>query len=186
METLEAEGWFERGHDIQGSSTNCDGMWIPSYEAGSFIWVPPPGVARFAVEELRQARLKRQRSFHVVIVPRLNTPEFRKQLYKSSDCMFELPAGHSLWPKDMHEPLLIALYFPYLNRCPWELRKTRLMVDVGRKMQRLLKTDEGAGRDLLSELCLLASRFDTMSLRDLRAVLSGRWKPLKVPSSTSV
>jgi hypothetical protein len=60
VETLSLEGWFERGHDVL-RSRRIDGgkTWIPRYKAGTFIWAPPPGVARFAIEELRQACLKR-------------------------------------------------------------------------------------------------------------------------------
>ena len=41
-ELLQPTGWYERGHDVIGSSTNCDGMWIPKLQSGTFIWAPPP------------------------------------------------------------------------------------------------------------------------------------------------
>ena len=77
IEILAPEDWLERGgHDFWGSRRNCDNMWIPAYKCGSMVWVPPPGVARFAIEELRQARQqKRQASLHIFVVPRLMGPE---------------------------------------------------------------------------------------------------------------
>ena len=74
---------------------------------------------------------------------------------------------------EMHEPLTIAIFFLYLNRCPWELRRTKLMVEVGRQVQRLLKDDPPAARNLLSELFKLTGRMDSMQIRELRRVLSG-------------
>ena len=67
VEVLDPEGWFVRGHDVVGGTTNCDGVWIPSYRKGTMLWAPPPAAARQAVEELRQARHKRQDSFHVFV-----------------------------------------------------------------------------------------------------------------------
>ena len=32
---LTPEGWYERGHDIQGGTVNVDGIWIPTYRAAS-------------------------------------------------------------------------------------------------------------------------------------------------------
>ena len=179
---LDPTGWCERGHDIVGSRSNCDGVWMPEYQAGTFLWGPPPAAARFAIEEFRKARLKRQASAHVVCVPRLLTPEWCRQIFKSADFIFELPVGHPVWGFDMHEPLQIAVYFPYLNRCPWELRRTKLLVDLARKVQRVLKSDPSLGRHILSELSLLTGRMDSLPIRELRSVLSGRWEPTQVPS----
>jgi hypothetical protein len=175
MEILAPEDWLERAHDFWGSRRNCDNMWIPAYKCGSMVWVPPLGVARFAIEELRQARQERQASLHIFVVPRLMGPEWRRNVFKSADLMFEVPVGHPIWPTEMHEPLTIALFFPYLNRCPWELRRSKLMVEVGRQVQRLLKDDPPAARNILSELFKLAGRMDSMQIRELRRVLSGLW-----------
>ena len=183
---LTPSGWCEAGHDVVGSRENCDGFWMPEYKSGTFLWGPPPAAARFAVEELRQARLKRQSSMHIFCVPKLLAPEWRRQLFKSADLIFLLPVGHPVWPHEMHEPLQIAVYFPFLNRSPWELRKTRLLVDMARAVPKLLKDSPPLGRDLLSELCLLTGRMDTMPLRELRSVLSGHFKYPQVSSQQSL
>ena len=109
---LKPEDWFTRGHDIVGYEKNIDGVTIPIYEAGTYIWDAPPGAARVVIEEIRQARHKRQKSTHVFLVPRLMMPEWRSQLYKSADLIFSLPAGHPHWDNSNHEPLTIAIVFP--------------------------------------------------------------------------
>ncbi len=173
VELLDPEGWFERGHDFFGGRTNCDGIWMPNYRAGTFIWAPPPGAARHAIEELRQARQKRQKSYHVFVCPRLLYDEWRRHLYKSADLIVFLPAGKcDCWSADMHETLVLAFFFPYLPRDPWELRKSRLMVGLERKLCRLFKSRPSDGWDLLSEFCLLAGRMPTLPVRQLQQLLS--------------
>mmetsp|Transcript_3333 Transcript_3333/g.5084 ORF Transcript_3333/g.5084 Transcript_3333/m.5084 type:complete len:90 (-) Transcript_3333:257-526(-) len=73
-ETLEPKDWFELGHDIRGYAKDLEGYEVPHVASGKFIWTPPPWVARAALEELRKARIKRQESIHVVVVPKLATP----------------------------------------------------------------------------------------------------------------
>jgi len=138
-ELLTPSDWFTRGHDHSGSRTNIDGYWMPRYKPGTYIWAPAPGVARFAIEQLRQARMKRQESMHVFVVPRLMSQEWRRNVIKAADLRFDVPVGHPCWPTNMHEPLTVAVVFPFLSRAPWELRKTRLMVEMGGKVQRVLK-----------------------------------------------
>ena len=172
VEIISPDDWFVRGHDIDGSTTNCDGMWLPTYRKGTMVWAPPPAAARQAAEELRQARQKRQDSFHVFVCPRLMYDEWRKHQYKAADLMFEIKAGVSdVWPKEMHETLIVSLYLPFINRDPWELKRTRMLVELEGKMYRLLKRDHAAAGHLLSKFLLQARRLDAMSLRDLRRML---------------
>ena len=185
VEHLSPEGWFERGHDIAGGRDNSDGIWMPRYSTGTYVWAPPPGCARIVVEELRQARQKRQASTHVFVCPRLMSPEWMRHLYKSADLILKIPAGKlggdHVWPASMHETLIIAIYFPFLRRCPWELKKTGLMVGLARKLCRLCKTDITAAGALLSEFCVFSRRLDFMPLRELRNVLQGQ-SAFAVPS----
>ena len=112
---------------------------------------------------------------HVFACPRLMFGEYRRHLYKSADLILTVEAGvFDWWPESMHESLIIALFFPYLSRCPWELRRTELMVGLERKLRKLLKEDPGAAGDLLSEFCFFTRRLDGMPVRVLRTVLSGR------------
>ena len=174
LECLKPADWFDRGHDFSGSDSNADGYWMPQYKKGTFLWSPPPGVARFAVEELRQARHKRQNSFHIFVCPRLLFEEWRRHHFKGADLYFELPAGISdVWPASMHETLIFGLYFPYINRRPWELKRTRLLVEVGRDLSQLCKTDHAAAGNLLSELLFHTRKLDSVPLCKLPRMLSG-------------
>jgi hypothetical protein len=37
LEFLEPIDWYERGHDIKGSTKSFDGQWLPEYVAGCYI-----------------------------------------------------------------------------------------------------------------------------------------------------
>jgi hypothetical protein len=49
------------------------------------------------------------------------TPEWHKQLHKVLDIVFTVPVSHPEWPKEMFEPLLIGLVFPFIRHDPWQL-----------------------------------------------------------------
>jgi hypothetical protein len=118
MEFLEPKDWFSRGHDHFGSVNNIDGNWMTGIKAGLFVWTPPPAAADVALEELRQARLKRTCSIHLFVCPRLMEPIWRKHLHKSADLVLDIPCGTSFWSTNMFEPLILGVYFPYLSHRP--------------------------------------------------------------------
>jgi hypothetical protein len=101
-EFLVPEDWFERGHDHQSGSMDTGGFWSPSVATGTFIWTLPRGAAEAALEELRKACLKWQRSTHLIVCPKLLTPEWLKQLYKACNLVLSIPAGTAdYWPDEM-------------------------------------------------------------------------------------
>ena len=139
---LSADGWFERGHDHVGKGeVGWDGHWRPTIRFGTFVWTPAPAAAWIALEELRKARIKRQKSTHIFICPRVMTPEWLKQLNKVSDVVVTVPIGHPAWPKAMFEPLLIGLIFPFVRHNPWQLRGTAKMYALERKLRALWKEE---------------------------------------------
>ena len=140
------------------------------------MWTPPPEAARQALEELTQARHKRQSSTHIFVVPHLMTPEWKSQLYKTADLIFTLPFGHEHWPTFHHESLTIAVCFPYLRREPWELKKTPLMGRMAGELCKMLSENPRTGRSILSQLFELTTRLDKEPLCQLRKLLSGRWR----------
>ena len=115
VEFLEPKDWVERGHDINGYTTNIDGVTIPSYKSGIFVWTPPPAAALWALEELRQARFKRQSSTHIYIVPHLLKQEWNRQLFKTADLIIHIPIGHPHWQTTNHESLTLAICFPFIS-----------------------------------------------------------------------
>jgi len=141
---LNYDDWYERGHDILGGEKNADGIWIPNLVSGNFVWTPPPALALPCLEELRKARHKRQTSTHIFVCPRLMTPTWRRQLHRSADVIFEIPAGSiPSWNSDQHEPLLIGIFFPYLDHRPWQLKKHQQYWNWQGKCKKCSKTTIG-------------------------------------------
>ncbi len=174
LEFLDPIDWFERGHDlVEGGDKNVEGHWIPKTKSGKFVWTPPPAAADVAVEELRKARHKRQDSHHIFMVPRLMKPHWHKQLCKVSDIVLTLPPGHHAWEANMHEPLTIGICLPYLQHRPWELRRSRKLLDLGRHLHGVWKEDFTSERHLLRELWSLPRKLDRMSPFMARKVLQG-------------
>ena len=171
VKLLEPQGWFTRGHDWYGGKTNCEGMWMPSYKSGTFIWDPPPAAAKHAIIELRQARLKRQESAHIFVCPKLMALEWQRHLYKAADIVLSIPAGSEFWPAAMHESLTISIFFPFLSRSPWQLKGTRLLVDMERTLSKVWKDGSGAEGNLLCELCIRTRELETLPVRELCKVL---------------
>ena len=171
-EVLTPEGWYERGHDFDGGRVNTDGVWMPSLRAGTFVWAPPPAAADAAVEELRKARHKRQQSMHVVLVPRLLTPKWRKQLHKAADCVFFMPAGcGDAWPAEMFEPCLIAVCFPFLAHRPWQLRGVPRLLALERNVRGLWETGDAAVAAHLRQFCDKSRKFPSMPQDVVRKML---------------
>lgn len=163
--------WFERGHDITGWKMCSDNFWRPTFEQGKYIWVPPPGAAGVAIEELRKARIKRQESTHVFVVPRLLTKEWLRQLYKAADFVFEVPISSSVWGKEFHEPLLIGIVFPFIRANPWQLRSTPKMFATGRQLSRLWEDESLDECDFLRKFCVECWRLESLPEHVVRKVL---------------
>ena len=170
---LDYEGWFERGHDILGGKPNLDGIWIPKYKSGTYVWTPPPAGGLIAVEQLRRARLKREVSTHVVIIPRLMSAEWKKQLFKVSDLFIELPFD-GFWNKEFqHEPLIFAVVFPFLSHRPWQLKRSPAFLGMGNVLRSMWKEDKVASGSLLRKLFSQQRRLAGMPEGMVRKMLQG-------------
>jgi hypothetical protein len=153
-------GWERGAHSI----------WYPILESGLYLWTPPPAAAVNAIEELRRARLKRQESTHVLVCPRLMTPYWRRQLHRVSDLVFEIPAGAvDCWPSSHHEPLVVAIVFPFLRFRPWQLGGSPKFRALERQLRSVWKENPSYGCTLLRKLFIYAR--DLQSLQD--GVVSG-------------
>ena len=168
---LSPSDWFVRGHDIIGGEKNEDGIWTPTIKLGTYIWDLPPAAAEVALEELRKARIKRQDSLHVVLIPRLLTPMWQKQLFKAADIVLWIPPILDCWPAHMFEPCCLAFLFPFIRSAPWQLRGTPRLMATGRKLSKLWKDDQVDGRDILRELLVDCERFRTMPGSVVRKML---------------
>ena len=147
------------------------GMKVPNLVPGVFVWSPPPAAMMIAMEQLRIARLKRQESIHVILCPKLSTPEWQRQVYKAADCIFSISPGPDFWPANKHETLLVAVCFPFLNRPPWQLKGTPKMLSMGRKLSSLFEKKEMDGRSVLRKFLLDIKRLPTMSSSMVRKLL---------------
>ena len=159
---LTPDDWFEKGHDICGWSTRSDNHSIPIIQAGTFVWSPPPAACNVAIEELRKTRIKRQDSTHIILIPRLMTPMWLKQLYKCCDLIVEIPPCCKYWNSNMFEPCVIGFCFPFLSHSPWQLRSTPKMRALRRTLQQMWKDDEVSPRFILRKFLLESRRFPHM------------------------
>ncbi len=194
VEFLTPEGWFVRGHGLaedefevieggqQGAADQGEGFKWPKIKPGKFVWTPPPAAAQAAVEELRKARHQDLRSTHVVVVPRLMLPLWRKQLHKAADLVVEVPVGHSVWKKEMHEPLTLAFCFPFIEHRPWQLRRSPLLLDLGKRLREVWAENPDAEGPILRELWSLPERLSGMSASMASKVLSCKHQA-RVPNS---
>ena len=179
LEFLEPRDWFVRGQDIvEGEyERNIDGFMWPKYRKGTFVWAPPPAAAEPALEELRKARHRRTSSTHLVLIPRLLTPYWRKHLNKVSDIVLTLPVGHPVWPLNMHEPLTIGIVFPLIRYRPWRLHRSPILLDLEKHLRSLWKTDPGSEGPLLRKLWGLPRKLAGLSQKLVWQLLRSSHKP---------
>lgn len=66
--------------------------WPRAHESkGTYVWTPPPAAPPSAVDWLGESIHKRPYSIHVVLVPRLMSMHWRKQLGKTGDVEIVIP-----------------------------------------------------------------------------------------------
>lgn len=183
VEFLTEADWFVRGHDIIGGSKNADGVWIPDYKDGTFIWLPPPAAGLLAVEQLRRARLKRENSTHVFIIPRLMSSEWKRQLFRVADLFLELPFDNIWKQTEQHEPLIIAFVFPFLSHSPWQLKRSRAFLGMAGLLRSMWKTDKLPLWAVLSKFFTFARSLETLPESVVRKLLSQSPTPQLLHSS---
>jgi len=166
IEFLDESGWFYRGHDLSGGRLSKEGIWMPDTRPGIFVWCPAPAAAQVAVEQLREARNKRTQSLHVVVLPRLFTSLWRRQLNRVADLFVEIPFIEGVWEKQsQHEPLTLAFIFPFLKHSPWQLRRTGAFLEMGRMLSKMWKETEVSTGFILCKLLSRTRSLETLSER---------------------
>jgi hypothetical protein len=162
---LTPEEWFTKGHGITGGQRDKHNVWIPTHEkpGNVHLWAPPPAVADAALEELLKARHKRNDTFHVIVVPRLMAPRWRRLFHKASDLNFVIEPGNAFWPSNMFEPLFVGILFPFIHHRPWCLKRAPLMVEMGWELRKVCKEGDLTAGHLLRKLFKLPGRLARVS-----------------------
>ena len=148
-------------------------VWIPRHEPknGLHLWAPPPALADAALEEPLKARHKRTDTFHVVVIPRLMAPRWRRLFNKACDFIFVVSPGALFWPHDMFEPLHVGIILPFTNHRPWSFKRAPLLVEMGRDLREVFDKGESDGGDILRKLLSLPRIVAPMSERMACGVL---------------
>ena len=79
------------------------------------MWGAPAAATNVCLEELCKARMKRKTSTHVILIAKMFTPVWLKQLNKVVDCHFIIPAKYKFWDPHNFDHLVATLVFPFFN-----------------------------------------------------------------------
>ena len=148
-----------------------DNHEIPISKRGTYVWTPPPAVCNVAIEELRKACIKRHDSTHIILVPRLMTPLWLKQMYKFCDLIVEIPPSCDYWNSNMFEPCIMGICFPYLSHFPWQLRSTPKMGQLRRKLLQVWKDYPLSPGFILRKFLVVSRKFPNMQKELVRKLL---------------
>jgi hypothetical protein len=88
LEVLTPKDWYQKGHDVRGWKRGRHFLNYPIIRSGSYLWQLALAAAKFVIEELTRARLKRQDSLYVFVCPCLFMTQWKKQLHKVADLVF--------------------------------------------------------------------------------------------------
>ena len=173
LKPLTPAEWYVEGHGIIGGHRDKRNVWIPDHEEANcmHLWAPAPSIADAMLEELLKARHKRTDTWHIVVIPRLMAPRWRRLFHKVVDLNFAVDAGNEFWPSDMFEPLFVGVIFPFIRHRPWQLKRAPLMVGMGRKLRQMCKEGDFAPGCLLRKLLRLPRRLDRLPPGVARGVL---------------
>ena len=161
--------WFIEAHDLRFVGNKAPQEMM--VERGCYLWTPQPIVADIAIEQLRQARLKRHSSIHVMIIPKLCYAMWRRQFYKAMDLILFLPPRWDFWNCDMHELLIFGFVFPFCREKPWCVRGTLKLCELERLVQAMWKESRVDGRVNLRKFLLEAWKFPGMPVDMVQRLL---------------
>ena len=153
-------------------------------DEGNFLWVVPPSAGEAAVEQLCCHVHGRPNTHHLFVIPRLCTCSWRKQLLKVCDVVLTIQPQFSFWEADMHEPLLVGIYFPLLppdiRFKPWQLKPTKFVERFKTNLHRMQAARESVDWNILRKFLLQARSIPTLPdgmARQLLQVEDRRYLP---------
>ena len=172
LEPLTPNQWFTLGQNIAGGYKGEDGLWFPEYKTDTRLWAPAPAAGRPVMEQLRTSRHRHFNCLHVLVCPRLMCHEWRRGVLKEADFVFYIPAGaRDFWPKDMCEPLMVAVCLPFIRHFPWKLQRAPKLLEMERRVREVFKGDDSDPGIVLRKLCQLPGRLDSMPAELVSQVL---------------
>ena len=163
--------WYGRDHGQDWGNYNKEEYWVHKIRHVTFIWDLVPASAETAPEQLRVAMIKRHKSTHIIVIPKLLTPEWLEQFFKSCDVLFDIPIGCSFWPRFKFEPMTIGIMLPFWSHSPWILRRFLKMLYAARHIPGVLPKKELAAGNLLCKLLVVTRTFPAMPDDVVRKVL---------------
>ena len=83
-------------------------------------------------------------------------------LVNGSDRYVEIPPGNDFWPNETHEPLMLAVSFPFIRHPPWQLKNTPKVLRMVRQLRSLFKNQDLASGDLLWQFLLFSRKLFSM------------------------
>jgi hypothetical protein len=184
LEALTPEGWFKEGHGITGGVLDGHKVWMLVHGPKNqiFLWSPQPPVADAALEQLLMARHKRTDTFvHVVLIPRLMTPRWRRLFNKACDFTFIASPGALFWPTNVFKPLWVGVVLPFTHHRPWCFKRAPLLGEMGRELRRMLEDSEEDARNLLQKLLKLPGSVAPLSQHVACGVLYVPWRDADLP-----
>jgi hypothetical protein len=95
---------------------------------GARLWMMPPAAMEVVMELLSKDHLAHPQWPHVFVVPCLMTHFWRKDLMKSANLYFTMPAELPFWAPSQFEPLIVAVNLPLSHVArhtgPWLVKGT--------------------------------------------------------------
>jgi len=141
-------------------------------DKGNYLWTPPPAAADAAVEQLCRNFHLHEDSCHIVLIPRLMTARWIKQLGKVADIIVTMPFDNVVWSYlSEYEPLILFVVLPFHSRAPWKLKKAKYVERCEGNLQKMWKNDFSLGRNLLRKLLDTTWALEGMPWSVVREVL---------------
>ena len=106
--------------------------------------------------------MKRKDSLHIIIIQKLFTTNWLRQLNKIADCHFLIPPIHNFWRPKNCENLVLAIVYPFLPFRPWQLQGTPKMFSVGRELCKMFKSTDVDSGNILCKFLLECGKFPTL------------------------
>ena len=173
---LKPQDWLWLGQGLSYTPwKNCDGVEMPQESSDdTFVWCPPPCIADIALEYLRKSILKRPDLYHIFCCPKTMTYCWRKHLLKNCDFYFYVDPGHSFWPENQYESVLIAIFSPTLHCSPWSVKRSPKLLAMEGELRKLQFKKDESERSILCKLWILLWQLPCMQERMVQELLSNK------------